>query len=301
MDYLKSKIIKHKLALSFLLIILLFLSFGIMTIRGLFTLSNFTRTIYDHPLVVSNASLIAGFNITKMHSGMKDVVLANSSDEVEIALKSVDENEYIVYQQLDVVRENIIGEKGQALEKQTRKLFENWKPIREEVVRFLKSGNKNDAILITKAKGAEHVVKLETKMLELTSYAREKAKSFLEVAEASRSRLENITVILTLSGVFLCVIIAFISTSLIVKAEKKLQDEKNKLKKALDEIKTLRGIIQICSHCKQIRDDKGLWKQIEEYIHAHSEAEFSHSICPECMKRNYPEEYASMYSKKNKE
>jgi PAS domain S-box-containing protein len=59
------------------------------------------------------------------------------------------------------------------------------------------------------------------------------------------------------------------------------------LQKALSEIKTLRGILPICASCKKIRDDDGYWNQIESYIRDHSEAEFSHSICPECYKKLY--------------
>ena len=58
---------------------------------------------------------------------------------------------------------------------------------------------------------------------------------------------------------------------------------------AIDEIKTLKGIIPICASCKKIRDDKGYWSQIELYIKNHTEADFSHSICPECAKKLYPE------------
>jgi len=61
------------------------------------------------------------------------------------------------------------------------------------------------------------------------------------------------------------------------------------LQKALSEVKTLRGLIPICSHCKKIRDDKGYWNQIESYIHKHSDAEFSHGICPECAQKYYPD------------
>lgn len=61
------------------------------------------------------------------------------------------------------------------------------------------------------------------------------------------------------------------------------------LEQALEEIKTLRGILPICSFCKRIRDDQGYWKQLEEYIHQHSEAEFSHSICRECARKYYPD------------
>jgi len=54
---------------------------------------------------------------------------------------------------------------------------------------------------------------------------------------------------------------------------------------ALDEVKTLRGIIPICASCKKIRDDKGFWQQVEVYVSAHSEAMFSHGSCPECTEK----------------
>ena len=66
----------------------------------------------------------------------------------------------------------------------------------------------------------------------------------------------------------------------------------NNLKQALAEVKTLQGFIPICASCKKIRDDKGYWNQIESYIREHSDAEFSHGICPECAVRLY-KEYSS--------
>lgn len=62
----------------------------------------------------------------------------------------------------------------------------------------------------------------------------------------------------------------------------------HELEKALAEIKELRGLIPICSVCKKIRDDEDSWHQIEAYIESHSHAEFTHGICPECMRRLYP-------------
>jgi PAS domain S-box-containing protein len=62
-----------------------------------------------------------------------------------------------------------------------------------------------------------------------------------------------------------------------------------KLQDALDDVKTLSGMLPICASCNKIRDDKGYWNQIESYIRDHSEAVFSHSICPECAKILYPE------------
>ncbi len=69
----------------------------------------------------------------------------------------------------------------------------------------------------------------------------------------------------------------------------RLRELNRDLQRALDEIKTLRGIIPICSNCKKIRDDDDSWQRIEEYISAHSEAVFSHGICPDCAKKLYPD------------
>ena len=65
--------------------------------------------------------------------------------------------------------------------------------------------------------------------------------------------------------------------------------EKKQLEQALTEIRTLNGLIPICANCKKIRNDEGFWEQVETYISNRSEADFSHSICPECAKRLYPD------------
>lgn len=63
----------------------------------------------------------------------------------------------------------------------------------------------------------------------------------------------------------------------------------NALQKALTKVKTLSGLIPICSSCKKIRDDNGYWNQIEKYILEHSEAELTHGMCPECIEKLYPD------------
>ena len=74
-----------------------------------------------------------------------------------------------------------------------------------------------------------------------------------------------------------------------IQAEKQREKIIIDLKKALAEVKKLSGLLPICSYCKKVRDDKGYWNQIESYIHEHSEAQFSHSICQECAKQYYPD------------
>lgn len=71
--------------------------------------------------------------------------------------------------------------------------------------------------------------------------------------------------------------------------EQQILEKNLELEKAIKEIKTLSGIVPICMHCKKIRDDQGYWNQLEKFITEHSEAQFSHSICDNCIKKHYPD------------
>jgi AmiR/NasT family two-component response regulator len=66
---------------------------------------------------------------------------------------------------------------------------------------------------------------------------------------------------------------------------RRLNDE---VKKALDEVRTLKGFLPICCSCKKIRDDKGYWEQVEDYVLKHTDAKFSHGYCPDCLKQYFP-------------
>lgn len=85
-------------------------------------------------------------------------------------------------------------------------------------------------------------------------------------------------------------------TAALEESNVRLHDEISRRKKliselqlALGEIKTLSGLLPICSSCKKVRDDRGYWSQIEVFIRDHSDAEFSHGICPECIRELYPD------------
>jgi len=76
-----------------------------------------------------------------------------------------------------------------------------------------------------------------------------------------------------------------------VKTHITLQQTIQELKRSLDEIKTLKGLLPICAKCKKVRDDEGYWQSVEKYISTRTEAKFTHSICPDCLKDLYPEYY----------
>jgi PAS domain S-box-containing protein len=77
-----------------------------------------------------------------------------------------------------------------------------------------------------------------------------------------------------------------------ITGRKQAEEERERLvlelQEALTNVKTLRGLLPICARCKKIRDDEGYWRNVEEYVKEHSEARFSHGICPDCMKTLYP-------------
>jgi phosphoserine phosphatase RsbU/P len=75
----------------------------------------------------------------------------------------------------------------------------------------------------------------------------------------------------------------------LIESQAMLAAKVQELELALEQIKTLRGIVPICANCKKIRNDSGYWQQVEIYVRDHTEAEFTHGICPECIQKLYPE------------
>jgi hypothetical protein len=69
-----------------------------------------------------------------------------------------------------------------------------------------------------------------------------------------------------------------------------LREKNAELEAALAKVKLLSGLLPICSACKKIRDDRGYWSQVEHYVQDHSEAKFSHGLCPGCLKTLYPDQ-----------
>lgn len=89
-----------------------------------------------------------------------------------------------------------------------------------------------------------------------------------------------------------------------IEERKRTEAEKEQLiaqlQKAMQEVKVLSGFLPICASCKKIRDDSGYWSQIEEYISKHSNALFSHGICPDCVRQLYPDFHEELQRRKKK-
>ena len=109
----------------------------------------------------------------------------------------------------------------------------------------------------------------------------------INVNHARDDLTERLEYIIT-SSVFVCIAL-IIPLWIISRDFARLEKTTERLQGALDNIKTLEGLLPICAACKNIRDDDGYWQQVEVYIRQHSEAEFRHSICPKCAQQLSPD------------
>jgi len=114
----------------------------------------------------------------------------------------------------------------------------------------------------------------------------ERTFAYLAVDHGPEDITERLEYMITSFG-FVCIAL-IIPLWIIIRDFDRLEKTTNRLQGALDNIKTLEGLLPMCSNCKNIRDDDGYWQQLEVYIQQHSNAEFSHSICPKCACQLYP-------------
>ncbi|MFK5971643.1 MAG: methyl-accepting chemotaxis protein [Candidatus Marithrix sp.] len=187
--------IRTKLFISFGILIIFLVFVGLFAILQMATLSDVTTKLYDHPLTVSNAVRDVNINIVKMHRSMKDITLAINTDNLDSAVTAVDNYEQAVYANFDIITERFLGDKQDVNNLKT--MFMDWKPIRDEVIDLVRKNQKEQAVIITKEKGAKYVVNLETAMEKLTEFANNKAIQFLENANIKQSQL-SIWILITM-------------------------------------------------------------------------------------------------------
>jgi len=176
-----------RLYLSFGLMIVFMIIIGLFAMFQMQTLSELTTKLYNHPLTVSNAVRDVNINIVKMHRSMKDVVLAPDDAALEIAVQAVNTYEKKIYDSFDIIFERFLGDKQDV--QTLRQLFVDWKPIRDEIIVFMRQNKREEAAAITKDKEIQHVAQLEQAMKTLTDFANNKAGEFLNNAHAQKRQL----------------------------------------------------------------------------------------------------------------
>ncbi len=203
MSILSNTRIVTRLLVGFGVLAVLTVVLGLSALSNMNTLAGLTEKLYRHPLAVSNAVLEANAGIIAMHRAMKDVALATDDDAINAAQAEVSRYETEVLAQFDIIRERFLGDK--ALVETARTAIVDWRPIRDNVIALMQAGERAQAAMITKGRGAQHVALITKSMDALITFARNKAIEFNAGSQAAKSEATTvmvavITVIVLLAG-----------------------------------------------------------------------------------------------------
>ncbi|MCG8334595.1 MAG: methyl-accepting chemotaxis protein, partial [Proteobacteria bacterium] len=160
--------------------LILMLVVGIVGIINMGTLADLTNKLYRHPYTVSTSVISIDRFIVSMHRGMKDVALAKDEEGINKASSIVDQYEAEVFELFKIVDERFLGDKKMVND--ALQAFKDWKIIRDEVIKLALEGRREEAGIITRAKGAEHVAKLNRYIQALEDFASNKAATFRQNA-----------------------------------------------------------------------------------------------------------------------
>ena len=232
----KNRTITNTILYAFGVLLLLFLFYALLNYRAVEKILTLARTIHNHPLVVSNASLQANSNILKIHRNMKDVVMLKDEKMIEEKIETNNSLDQATIAHLKTVQQYILGKKGQGLASDALVMFLEWRPIRDGVIAYVHDCELEIAAKITWTEGAAHVEKLEQKMTELQNYARLKATGFLEDTEAAYIETKNRSLLILLIWTIVLFGVAFIAIRKTYQTEKSLSEEKEKLNVTLRSI-----------------------------------------------------------------
>lgn len=191
----KNITIKNKFIITTVVILISFFALSLFMISMINRLANITQDIIDHPLEVSNAASYANVEVLRMHKDLKEILLVEEDYELNILVDKIRVAESQVYVALDIIAFDILGQEGKDIEQNARGLFDEWKSIRSEIIDAVRSGHRDEALEITRVKGADHIEALERKLIELNQYARKKAEQFQERSIDLKGLISSITVV----------------------------------------------------------------------------------------------------------
>ncbi len=204
-----------RLIIGFSVVLISILIVGINSISLFRQLSDISTQMYNHPLTVSNAVRDILININGMHRSMKDVVLAQTPEQLEISISNVNDLEKLGLGKFEIVFERFLGDPQDV--QNAYQAFVDWKVIRDEVIQLLQAGEKEKAASITMGKGADHVDLLFHNAEKMVYFATEKAESFKnESDDLRKSIIKNLIYTSTIVLILSILIALFIIRSITV-------------------------------------------------------------------------------------
>jgi methyl-accepting chemotaxis protein len=163
---------------------------GLIAPQKLETVSDLTADLYDHSLTVIASTLEANAGIIAMHRSMKDVALSQDAAGVDSAAQAVDAWEVKVLAAMTVTQERFLGDKKEV--EDTLKAIRDWQPIRADVIRAMRAGDKDTAAAITKTKGAAQVKLISERMEALVGGVKQRASRFAAAAASTGSEARTL-------------------------------------------------------------------------------------------------------------
>ncbi|AZQ84034.1 methyl-accepting chemotaxis protein [Colwellia sp. Arc7-635] len=198
----------------FVLIIILLIMTG-FAVGEMRTLSNFTQLLYKHPFTVSVSIAKIEGNVTRMHRSMKDVVLANTIEQIDEATEEVLKIESATLTLFSVLEERYLGDKSEIQD--IKNQFINWTPIRNEVTLLMREGKHTAAAKITKEKEAIYIKNLNEQLFSLEQFAANKANEFTNKSISQGESAVFNLIILVLIGISIAVLMTWKTSVSILK------------------------------------------------------------------------------------
>jgi methyl-accepting chemotaxis protein len=212
--------IKARLILGFGLPIAFIAAIGLIAITYLNELSRMTTSLYRFPFAVTSALLRIELNVSKLQGAMVEVALANDEEAIDKASSEINRYQRIILESFDSAEERYWGDKEKINE--SRRLFLNWQPLREEAIEWMRNGYRQKAADIIQVKSNQLLVLLEKSIQEITQLAEEKAESIDQSATASSYRAFLTTLVILIISVLLGIVFAVLIVGSIVQTLKQL-------------------------------------------------------------------------------
>ncbi|NCO02032.1 MAG: diguanylate cyclase [Epsilonproteobacteria bacterium] len=212
----------NKIVFAFLVNFIFLILLGFVSIDKIAVLSELNNKLYEHPYAVSNASKIIQANIVSMHSYMKDIASAQSSDEIRIAKELIEAKQKIIFEQFDIIFQKYLGDQKDI--QKSYVTFVHWEPIRDEVISLMQNGKQKEAFRITKGKGAKYIAELELQINTLVLFADNVAASVHEQTLEAEAKAKKTILLLLVSILLMALSIFTFLVRNILTRDKKIQE-----------------------------------------------------------------------------
>jgi len=211
-----------RLLASFAVVLLTALGLSLFARGKVNAVAGLTERLYRHPYTVTSAALEVQGHITAMHRSMKDVALARTGEGIAAAVADVDGHEKAALESFDLILERFLGEKKDI--EAARRAFEEWRPIRDEVIALSREGKAEAAAQVTRERGAVHVTALNDQVAGIVTFAKEKAAAFMVTAQEERQQASTSIWVVMLGLLAACSALAWVATRSITRPMNTLKD-----------------------------------------------------------------------------